>query len=416
MSAVARMFTLRSLDEVGLIQVLGSDRASSLVTEELEKLGIKIYYQQEARNITPDIDLVVYTIAVSNDHPELVKARELGIECKTYPEMLGLISADKFTIAVAGTHGKTTTTAMIAEVMIKAGLDPTVIVGSLLKSGPSTSSGQATNFIAGKSKYLVVEACEYRRSFLNLHPTLAVVTNIDADHLDYYRDLDDIKRAFDQFLVQSENKIVDYQKYLSKVPELLVPGEHNRLNAAATLAVADFLQINEEIAKQALAKFTGTWRRFEFKGQTKNGLPAGRQGALVYDDYAHHPTEIKATIQGAREFMKQKNLTGKLIIAFQPHLYSRTKLLKDDFAESLALADEVILAPIYAAREESDPEISSAILADLIKIKNPKVLSLTSNEEVSNYLLENNKSGDLIILMGAGDLSQIGEKLVESKT
>jgi len=414
MSAIARMLIGEGKT------VLGSDRASSLVTEGLEKLGVKIFYEQKAENITPDIDLVVYTIAMPEDSPELVKARELGIECKTYPEMLGLISADKFTIAIAGTHGKTTTTAMVAEIMIETGLDPTVIVGSLLKV-PRTPLGQTTensplkasqgkssvvargsNFIHGKSKYLVVEACEYRRSFLNLHPQLAVVTNIDNDHLDYYKDLADIKSAFDQFLSQSENKITDYQKYLAQVPELLVPGEHNRSNAAAALAVADFLKINPSTALKALNKFSGTWRRFEFKGQTKNG-------ALVYDDYAHHPTEISASIAGAREFMKKNGLIGKLILAFQPHLYSRTKLLKNDFAEALSQADEIILAPIYAAREPNDPEVSSQILADLIKPKNPQVEAVDSLEAVKNRLLEISKKGDLIVIMGAGDISQVAD-------
>lgn len=391
MSAVARMLLGEGKE------VVGSDRAESLVTDELEKIGVKVFYKQEADNITPDIDLVIYTIAMTDDSPELVKARELGLECRTYPEMLGLISADKYTIAVAGTHGKTTTTAMIAGVMIEAKLDPTVIVGSLLKSG--------TNFVAGKSKYLVVEACEYRRSFLNLHPTLAVVTNIDADHLDYYKDLDDIKNAFAQFLSQSENKIVDYQKYLAKVPELLVPGEHNRQNAAVALAVADFLQIDEEVAKQALSKFTGTWRRFEFKGETKNG-------ALVYDDYAHHPTEIKASILGAREFMKKRSLEGKLIVVFQPHLYSRTKLLKDDFAEALALADKAILLPIYAAREPVDLEVNSELLAGLIRARGGAVDSAQNPLEASKMALEWAGKGDLLITMGAGDISQLAPNLL----
>jgi len=407
MSAVARMLKLEGKD------VSGSDRAESLVTDELEKLGIKVFYEQKAENIAPDIDLVIYTIAMPAEASELVRARELGLECKTYPEMLGLISADKYTIAVAGTHGKTTTTAMIAEIMIEAGLDPTVIVGSLLKRevakdsplGAIQGKSLATNFIAGKSGYLVVEACEYRRSFLNLHPTLAVITNIDNDHLDYYKDLADIQSAFDQFLAQSKNQIIDYQKYLAKVPELLVPGEHNRLNAAAALAVADFLQIDPSTSLGALAKFTGTWRRFEFKGKTAGG-------ALVYDDYAHHPTEIGATIQAAREFMAKRNLNGKLIIAFQPHLYSRTKLLKDDFVKVLAQADEVILAPIYAAREPADPDISSEALADLIKTKNTHVFSFKNLEEVKNYVLKNSQEGDLVITMGAGDITQVGDNLV----
>jgi len=408
MSAVARMLLGEGK------QVLGSDRSPSLVTEELEKLGAKIFYEQKAENITADIDLVIYTIAMPSDSPELVKARELGIECKTYPEMLGIISADKYTIAIAGTHGKTTTTAMIAEIMIEAGLDPTVIVGSLLKPiGPEDSSLKAsqgessgTNFIAGQSNYLVVEACEYQRSFLNLHPTLAIVTNIDADHLDYYKDLDDIKNAFAQFLSQSKNQIVDYQRYLPKVPELLVPGEHNRQNAAAALAVADFLKIDLVVAINSLKKFTGTWRRFEYKGKTKDE-------ALVYDDYAHHPTEIKASILGAREFMKKRGLKGKLIVAFQPHLYSRTKLLKDDFAEALAGADQVFLLPIYAARESLDPEISSELLADFIRTRGGVVDNARDLFEASKMLLNQARTGDLVITMGAGDISQLAPNLLE---
>jgi len=242
---------------------------------------------------------------------------------------------------------------------------------------------------------------------LNLHPQLAVVTNIDNDHLDYYKDLADIKSAFEQFLVQSENKITDYQKYLAQVPELLVPGEHNRLNAATALAVADFLKIDLKLASEALKKFTGTWRRFEYKGKMKNG-------ALVYDDYAHHPTEVSATIQAAREFMKKRGLGGKLILAFQPHLYSRTKLLKDDFARVLAEADEIILTSIYAARELADSTISSEILGNLIKNKNGKVKVVNNLEEVKNYLVENSKTGDLIITMGAGDIGTIGADLVEA--
>lgn len=394
MSAIARMLKLEAK------VVSGSDRARSLVTDELEKFGVTVFYEQKAENITSDIDLVIYTIAMPADAPELVKARELGIVCKTYPEMLGIISADKFTVAIAGTHGKTTTTAMIAEIMIEAGLDPTVIVGSLLKSG--------TNFIAGRSNYLVVEACEYRRSFLNLQPQLSIVTNIDNDHLDYYKDLDDIKNAFDQFLSQSENKITDYQKYLTQVPALLVPGEHNRQNAAAALAVADFLKIDPSTAIKALEKFTGTWRRFEYKGETKNGT-------LIYDDYAHHPTEIAASIQAAREFMTKRRLAGKLIIAFQPHLYSRTKLLRDDFVVALSKADKIFLAPIYAAREGNDPTINSEILAELIKVKNPQVFPVSDLKELTKRLKEEGEKGDLIITVGAGTISELGDKLIEKK-
>lgn len=415
MSAIARM-----LLEEGK-EVFGSDRARSLVTEELEKLGVKVFYEQKADNITPDIDLVIYTIAMPADSPELVKARELRVVCKTYPEMLGLISADKYTIAISGTHGKTTTTAMVAEVMAGAKLDPTVIVGSLLKSG--------TNFIAGKSNYLVVEACEYCRSFLNINPKIIVITNIDNDHLDYYKNLSDIQKAFvefvsklpsDGFLVCDANdpllfpviekakqtgaQIIDYSKMV-EIKDLLVPGAHNIKNAQSALAVAQALEINQVEAIKSLEKFAGTWRRFEYKGKAKSG-------ALVYDDYAHHPTEIKATIQAARDFMTKKNLSGKLIIVFQPHLYSRTKLLKDDFAMALALADEVVLMPIYAAREPVDPGISSLVLVDLISGRGGKAEMAPDLLGASKMLLSQAQMGDLVITMGAGDISQLAANLL----
>ncbi|KKQ53266.1 MAG: UDP-N-acetylmuramate-L-alanine ligase [Microgenomates group bacterium GW2011_GWC1_38_12] len=440
MSAIARMLLLdppsQSFGEER--RIMGSDRAKSVVTEELEKLGVKIFYQQVAKNISADIDLVIYTIAISEDNPELKKARELGIECRTYPEMLGLISADKYTIAVAGTHGKTTTTAMIAKVLIEAKLDPMVIVGSLLlpEGNPreislGLPSGKATNFIAGQSDYFVVEACEYRRSFLNLNPKIGIITNIDSDHLDYYKDLADIQLAFSEFasriptdgflicdisdpllspvINRTKAQIIDYCSlggFTSKL-ELLVPGEHNIKNAQCALAVAQILNVEQNTAIEALKKFTGTWRRFEYKGQTKND-------ALVYDDYAHHPTEIRATIGGAREFMAKRNLMGKLIIAFQPHLYSRTKALMTDFAEALSLVDKVMVAKIYAAREPFDPEVKEEKLVELINAKAGKNIASFFGDFVSiEQDLENeSKVGDLVVVMGAGDINQVANSLV----
>lgn len=417
MSAVARMMLGEGK------KISGSDQARSVVTEELEKLGLEIFYEQKAENITADIDLIVYTIAIPDDHPELAKARKLGINCQTYPEMLGLISADKYTIAVAGTHGKTTTTAMIAEMLIATGLEPTVIVGSLLKSG--------TNFIAGQSRYLVVEACEYRRSFLNLRPQLVIITNIDSDHLDYYQDLTDIQKAFIEFidllpadgclicavadpLLQpivkqaklKKIKIIDYSKLKDESDklQLSVPGYHNILNAQCALAVAEALKLDLDKARNSLERFEGTWRRFEFKGKTDTG-------ALIYDDYAHHPTEISATIDAARDFLKENNLSGKLIIVFQPHLYSRTKLLKDNFVEVLSSADEIILAPIYAARESFDSSITSEMLMEAIKSKNKQVVYFANFVLIAEYLKEHSQVGDLILIAGAGDINTLSSIL-----
>ena len=423
MSALARMFLGEGK------QVSGSDRASSLVTEELEKLGVKVFYQHQAENVAPDVDLVVYTIAIPDDNPELVTARAKGITSLTYPQALGLISAEKYTIAIAGTHGKTTTTAMVAEMMLAASLSPTVVVGSLLKNKNTDGTFLGgTNFIAGNSEYLVVEACEYQRSFLNLSPKITIITNIDNDHLDYYKDFADIQSAFAEFvskvpadgfvicdkndprlepvLAQVGATIIDYKKYFEKVSAfgLTVPGKHNLLNASAALAVGEILQIDEEVALGALHNFAGTWRRFEFKGEAETD-------ALIYDDYAHHPTELEATMAGAREFMAECEMSGKLVVVFQPHLYSRTKILQEDFAEKLALADEIILAPIYAAREPVDPTISSEILAEAIATKNPNVRALTSFAEIVEALKTETGEGDLIMTIGAGDIYKVGEEL-----
>ncbi len=426
MSALARMFLGEGK------QVSGSDRAPSLVTEGLEKLGAKIFYEQEAENIAADVDLVVYTIAIPADNSELLAARAKGIDCLTYPQALGLISAEKYTIAVAGTHGKTTTTAMIAEMMIAASLSPTVVVGSLLKQKNTESSFPGgTNFIAGDSKYLVVEACEYQRSFLNLSPRIAVITNIDNDHLDYYKDFTDIQSAFAEFiskvpddgfvvcdkkdlrlelvLGQTKATVVDYKNFLERISSsgLTVPGHHNLLNASAALAVGEILQIAEKTSLEALLGFSGVWRRFEPKGEMETG-------ALVYDDYAHHPTEIEAALAGAREFMSNRQMTGKLFAVFQPHLYSRTKILKEDFATKLALADEIIMAPIYAAREPADQTISSEILAEAIARKNPNVRVLRDFAEIAEALRTDTEEGDLIMTIGAGDIYKVGEDLTRN--
>jgi len=426
MSALARMFLGEGK------QVSGSDRAPSLVTEGLEKLGAKIFYEQEAENIAADVDLVVYTIAIPADNSELLAARAKGIDCLTYPQALGLISAEKYTIAVAGAHGKTTTTAMIAEMMIAASLSPTVVVGSLLKQKNTESSFPGgTNFIAGDSKYLVVEACEYQRSFLNLSPRIAVITNIDNDHLDYYKDFADIQSAFAEFiskvpddgfvvcdkkdprlelvLGQTKATVVDYKNFLERISSsgLTVPGHHNLLNASAALAVGEILQIAEKTSLEALLGFSGVWRRFEPKGEMETG-------ALVYDDYAHHPTEIEAALAGAREFMSNRQMTGKLFAVFQPHLYSRTKILKEDFATKLALADEIIMAPIYAAREPADPTISSEILAEAIARKNPNVRVLRDFAEIAEALRTDTEEGDLIMTIGAGDIYKVGEDLTRN--
>lgn len=410
-SAVARLMLLRG------VAVSGSDRDRSLITEKLESEGSKIFIGHDAKYVPANCELVVYSPAVANDNPELMIARERGIQTLSYPEVLGMISRGMRTIAVAGTHGKTTTTAMIAGVLVGAQVNPTVIVGSLLKSG--------TNFIAGTSNIFVVEACEYKRSFLQLSPEILVITNIDNDHLDYYGTIEGVQKAFAELvekvpangvivcdpndprvaptLAKAVARIVDYSLGIPTPKlELAVPGEHNKKNAKAALAVAQIVGVESREAENLLSQFQGTWRRMEYKGKTN-------KGALVYDDYAHHPTEIKATLQGFRA----KYPSSTIRVVFQPHLYSRTKLLLNDFAQSFNDADEVIVAPIYAAREANDPTISAEILAQHIvdeqKVPRPRTWAMLDFITIENYLRETETANDIVVTMGAGDVFKVGE-------
>lgn len=413
-SAIARMMIGERNPPAG--GVSGSDVSESLITKELEKLGAKIFIGHNADNIADDIDLIVYTPAVSEENPEIKKGKKLGISCLSYPEMLGLISKNKYTIAVSGAHGKTTTTAMIGKILIDAQYDPTIIVGSFLKD-------QNSNFVAGKSEYFVVEACEYKKSFLEINPKIIVITNIDNDHLDYYGNLENIKKAFAEFvsklpedgclicdtgdknlkkiIQKTKGKIIDYSKIKAKL-DLKIPGKHNIKNAQAAMTVAQTLGIDTQKSSISLNKFNGTWRRFEHKGETKNGV-------IVYDDYGHHPTEIKATLSGFRELYPK----NKIIVVFQPHLYSRTKLLLEDFGKSFNDADEIILTDIYSAREPKDESINSKILAEEIIKNKSKAVYIESFTDIINFLSENAKKDDVIITMGAGDVYKIGEKLLK---
>ncbi len=407
-SAIARMFMLLGK------KVSGSDMSESKVVTELRALGADIIIGHAAVNIPKNIELIIYTIAIPKDNEEFIEANKRKVPVYSYPESLHFISKDKYTIAVSGTHGKTTTTAMIAKIMIDAGLDPTVIVGSFLKD-------QKSNFVAGKSDYFVIEACEYQKSFLNIEPKIVVVTNIDNDHLDFYKDIYDIQNAFSEFVQKvpkngyviydgkdalvehavknTEGKLVLSNEFRDRDLKLKIPGNHILQNAEKALAVAHILGIDARKATKSLEDFSGTWRRFEYKGETKDGV-------VVYDDYGHHPTEIQATLKGSREFFGKK----KIVVVFQPHLFSRTKLLIDDFAKSFVNADLVLVAPIYAAREKPDSSISSEILVG--KIQGTKALSFHDFEEIENYLKDHIKEYDVIITMGAGDIYTIGEHIL----
>lgn len=418
--------------------VTGQDMQEGEVVEELEKIGIYTIKGQSMDFIPPNTELIVYTIAIDTYDPELASRikKQTAIPVRSYPEMLNIISKDKYTIAVSGTHGKTTTTAMIAQIFCDTNYDPTVIVGSLLIPPHTTVAQSKSNFISGHSKYLIVEACEYRRSFLNINPKILVITNIDNDHLDYYKDIDDIKSAFrqmamkvpeDGFVVCNPNdeniadvikgisaKIIDWNDYFDKDLKLKIPGEHNKKDAAAACAVAVNEGISISDAKKAVLEFAGTWKRFEYKGKLA-------EGCLLYDDYAHHPTEIVATLNGFRELYPRNVVASeqeswKITVVFQPHLFSRTKLLLNDFAKSFGLADEVIVLPIYFAREEDDGTISSHILAEEINKNSNNAKSFDNFNEAQAYLKNNlPKMGDknVIVTMGAGEASKVGDFLLK---
>jgi UDP-N-acetylmuramate--alanine ligase len=441
-SAIARM--LLSLGK----KVSGSDSSQSEITDGLKKMGAQIFIGQKKENIPDGVDLFIYTVAVKADNPEFIEAKSRGVKMMTYAQTLNEISTSKYTIAVAGTHGKTTTTAMVAKILIDTELDPTVIVGSLIKD----KNGESTNFIAGKSDYFVVEACEYDRSFLNINPKIAVVNNIDNDHLDYYGSIEGVIAGFREFAQKvpkdgyivcdpSDEKIeevirglectiIDRTQFYDKDLVMKVSGEHNRKNAGTALAVASILKVDLVMAKKALNTFTGTWRRFQYKGETE-------KGTLIYEDYAHHPTEVKATLAGAREMYPEK----RIVVVFQPHLFSRTKLLLNDFANAFSDADEIILAPIFPAREVFDPTISSKILGEKIwlqkigqangladtcfltreDIRGPEselfseaksVKVFDGFSEIESYLKSSLQSGDILITMGAGEQYKIGEELL----
>jgi len=410
MSALARLLMHEGK------HVSGCDGVSSQITEALEREGIVMHSEHNVDHVTEDVQLLVYTAAIDESHPELARARELGIPTLTYAQMLGVVSAGKRTVAVAGTHGKTTTTAMIASVLRAAQFDPVVVVGSLLK-------GFGSNYLPGKGDLFVVEACEYKRSFLNLNPWIGVITNIDNDHLEYYGDMEHLIEAFGDFAARiPENgylvcdthnerlqkviacakcRIVDYSSIEIDL-QMQLPGAHIILDAKAATAVADIVHVDRSVTKKSLESFSGTWRRFEKKGVTSTGV-------IVYDDYGHHPTEIRATITAARGYFGTK----KIIAVFMPHLYSRTKLLLEDFGAAFAGADEVVVADIYPAREPYDSTITSQVVAEKITANGVPAMYVGGIDAIVAYLKEHAVSDNVVMTIGAGDIDKVGMRLLQ---
>ena len=425
--------------------VTGSDRTESDTTRKLNLDGIHVVIGHDIKMLEK-ADVVVYTAAISKDDPELVRAKELGIETVERAEFLGMITkAFNDTICISGTHGKTTTTSMVSMCFIEAFKDPSIQVGATLKAIDG-------NYRIGNSEHFIIEACEYVESFLKFHPKAEIILNIDNDHLDYFKNIENINKAFIKYVgllpdngllvVNIDNKYcaelhkytnakvvsygienekanfvarnikfnkngfatfdVYYNNNFFSTIELSVPGEHNVLNALACIALCNNYGIEKADMKEALKKYTGANRRFEYKGDFK--------GASVYDDYGHHPTEIKATATA----LKQKEY-NKSWVVFQPHTYSRTKNLLNEFAESLIYFDNIIVTDIYAAREDNIYNITSKDLVDKIKELGKDAIYISNFEDIVKYLDENVKKDDIILTLGAGTVTEIGPMLVNSK-
>ncbi|MEZ0536579.1 UDP-N-acetylmuramate--L-alanine ligase [Caldicellulosiruptoraceae bacterium PP1] len=423
-------------------KVSGSDIKQSETINKLLDKGVNVYIGHKEENISGD-EIVIYTAAIKDDNPELIKAKSLGLKIYERAEFLGkLMTSFRNVINIAGTHGKTTTTSMIGFILKKANLLPTILVGADVEQ-------LGGNYLIGSNKYLVAEACEYVDSFLKFKPTIGVILNIDNDHLDYFKDIEHIKKSFnsfarllphDGFLVvnaddkntidsldnvtckvfsySTNSKYADFYAdnlsvglkgytfdiyhnglFLAHV-ELSIPGIHNVSNALAAFAVCYLLGIDAKIIAYSLYEFNGAKRRIEFKGTVN--------GAIIYDDYAHHPTEIITTLKTLKEICK-----GRLIAVFQPHTYTRLKNLLLDFANSLKLADVVILTDVYAAREKNIYNISSVDLLGKLKDINVDCVFISKFEDIANFLLDELKQNDIIVTIGAGNVNQVISILFE---
>lgn len=422
--------------------ISGSDSKESDLTDILTSKGATIFYGQKAENIIPGIQLVVYTAAIHEDNPEFAEAKAQQLPMLSRAQLLGQIMDNyEKSIAVAGTHGKTTTTSMISEILMAAKADPTISVGGIL---PSIGG----NLRVGASSVFVSEACEYTNSFLNFRPKYSIILNVEAEHLDFFKDLDDIRHSFRKFAGNTladgatiiNGEISNYEELTHNLPQeiitygfdssfdfyatdvtynekacpaftvmhhdkkiadiqLSVPGRHNASNALAAVALAVTMGLDTDAIVRGLDAFGGANRRFQYKGTV--------DGVTVIDDYAHHPTEIRATLSAAENYPHQR-----LVLVFQPHTYSRTKAFLDDFADVLSMADVVVLADIFAAREQNTYGVSSKDILSRLKAKGTEAYYFPSFEEIEKFLLKNCVNGDLLITMGAGNIVEIGEALL----
>jgi len=423
-------------------EVSGSDMQESTQTKYLRNLGVKVFIGHKAENIA-GTEIVIYSSAVHGDNPEMQQAKESGIPIIRRAEMLGELMRLKYTLAIAGTHGKSSTTSLVGSILEAGGEDPTVIVGGIVQ-------GKGSGATVGKGSYLVAESDEFDHSFLQMMPSSAIITNIDADHLDTYRDLDDIKNAFVEFA----NKVPFYgqvvlcmddvgcQSVLARLAKPVITygfspqatysikncrhsengsefavycrgellgefsikllGKHNVQNAVGALALATEESVSVEVSKKALAAFAGVKRRMEFKGNAK--------GALVFDDYAHHPTEVAASLSALRESFPDK----RIITVFQPHLYSRTKDHAEEFGAVFGNSDILLACDIYGAREDPIEGVSGKLIFDFAHARGHKnAYFIGAKENALEFLANEIKDGDLIVTMGAGSITSLAAKILE---
>lgn len=423
--------------------ITGSDKAESDNTERMASLGAKVFIGHKAANLDPDVDVLVYSSALSLDNPEIVEAFNRKIPVIRRAEMLAEVMRLKYGIGIAGTHGKTTTTSMVSLVLMEGDVDPTVIVGGRLR-GLAGSNARL-----GKGDFIVVEADEYDRSFLSITPTIAVLTTLETDHLDCYRDLEDIKSAFIQFaskvpfygfvvlcldepelqniMPKIKKKIITYGlngqadvqavdirhkenttsftvlrdgKELGEIV-LQIPGKHNVQNALAAITVGLELGVPFEKAKAGIGKFTGVFRRWDVKAEVNS--------IMVVDDYAHHPTEIAATLAGVKAGWRRR-----VVCVFQPHLYSRTRDFYEEFGRSFFNADMLVITDVYPAREEPIQGITGELIANTAReFGHKNVHYVQDKKQIPSFLLQHMQRGDIIITMGAGDIWRFGEEFIK---
>ncbi len=424
--------------------VSGSDLNESEVTDKLSAAGIKVYIGHQAENCG-DAEVVVYSTAVSDDNPELVYARTKGVPVIRRAEMLAELMRMKFSIAISGSHGKTTTTSLVTHILTRAGLDPTAVIGGII-------IGAVAGARLGQSEYLVAEADESDRSFLLLYPSIAVVTNIEPEHLDFYRDIADLKREFTKFVnrvpfygsvilgldspavrairnrvqrrvvtyaldtaADFQAKDVQLYRFTSAFTvtyqgrevgrfSLAMAGRHNVQNALAAIAAATELGIDFPTVEQAIATFSGVHRRLEKRAETG--------GVVLFDDYGHHPTEIRVTIEALRHAYPDQ----RIIVIFQPHRYTRTRLLADAFGDSFNSADEVVITGVYPAAEPPIPGVDERLIVDAIKTRGRTGLivhHIPELNDVPDFLCPQFKKGDVVLTLGAGSITHLTEVLIK---